>query len=196
MQRTIRTLLPLLLAAPLAARPGPPVPSGPTAPAGARAPGRVYLTVDEALALAFPKCTITREKAYLTEKEEARAEELAGFEIESGVVRPYEAFDAKGAHVGTAYFDSHRVRTLKETLMVVVDPESRIRRIEILAFAEPEEYLPRGSQFLDKSIGPELRLKRAIQPVTGATLTARATTEAARRVLALHQVVGERRPEG
>ena len=35
----------------------------------------------------------------------------------------------------------------------------------------------------------ELSMKRGIRAVTGATLTARATTDAARRVLALHHVL-------
>ncbi|MDH3816392.1 MAG: hypothetical protein OEV48_17995 [Acidobacteriota bacterium] len=37
----------------------------------------------------------------------------------------------------------------------------------------------------------ELALKRDIRPVTGATLTARATTEAVRRVLAIHAVAAQ-----
>ena len=35
----------------------------------------------------------------------------------------------------------------------------------------------------------ELSMKRGIRAVTGATLTARATTDAARRVLAVHKVI-------
>lgn len=39
-----------------------------------------------------------------------------------------------------------------------------------------------------EDLDDDLSLKRDIRPVTGATLTARATTEAVRRVLAIHQV--------
>jgi hypothetical protein len=81
---------------------------------------------------------------------------------------------------------------MPETIMVVVDPAGAISRIEVLSFSEPEEYLPRPqwyAQFTGKPLNDELSMKRAIHPVTGATLTAQATTDAARRVLALHRVL-------
>ena len=61
-------------------------------------------------------------------------------------------------------------------------------------FAEPKDYLPRAkwyAQFVGCKLDGRLRLKRGIKGVTGATLTARATTGAARRMLALHQVLEE-----
>ena len=76
--------------------------------------------------------------------------------------------------------------------MILVDPAGSIARIEILSFAEPEEYLPRQAwygQFPGRKLDDELSLRRGIRPVSGATLTARATTEAARRILATHQVL-------
>jgi hypothetical protein len=79
--------------------------------------------------------------------------------------------------------------------MVVIAPAGTIARIEVLSFSEPEEYLPREhwyAQFPGKALNDELAMKRGIRPVSGATLTARATTEAARRVLALHQVLERR----
>ena len=42
-----------------------------------------------------------------------------------------------------------------------------------------------------RKLDDDLALKRGIRSVTGATLTARATTEAVRRILALHRVVEE-----
>lgn len=163
------------------------------------AAARVFLTTDEALELAFRGCEVERGTAYLTEEQLTRARELAGVEIASAVVHPYRA-RCPGGPGGTAYFDAHRVRTLPETLMVVVGPEGRVVRLEVLAFQEPEEYKPREiwyRQFDGGELGDELALKRGIRAITGATLTARATTEAVRRVLALHRVLGgEEAPEG
>lgn len=159
--------------------------------AGAPAAARVFLSVDEALDLAFPGCEVERGTEYLTEEQVERASSLAGEEIDSALAHPYRAL-CDGEAAGTAYFDTHRVRTLPETVMVVVDPEGAVDRIEVLIFREPPEYIPRDiwyEQFHGEGLGPELSLKRGIQPVTGATLTARATTEAARRVLALHRVI-------
>ena len=76
--------------------------------------------------------------------------------------------------------------------MVVVDAEGRVRRLEVVSFLEPEEYIPRRTwydQFLKQRLDARLRLKRSIHAVTGATLTARATTNAVRRILALDQVL-------
>jgi hypothetical protein len=161
----------------------------------APAAAKVFLTVDEALKLAFADCQVERKTAYLTAEQVRRARELSGVEVPSALVTYYVARRAGQAapSVGTAYFDTHRVRTLPETLMVVVDPQGRVGRVEVIAFREPEEYLPRGGwygQFRGRGLDRELRLKQGIHPVTGATLTARATTDAVRRVLALHQVIG------
>lgn len=155
------------------------------------AAARVFLTVDEALRLAFPGCEVKRQTAYLTAEQLERARQLSGVEVPSALVTYYTAIKA-GAVQGTAYFDTHRVRTLPETLMVVVDPKGEVRRIEVLSFREPEEYMPKEiwyDQFEGQELDRELEIKRDIRPVTGATLTARATTTAARRVLAIHQVI-------
>ena len=160
-------------------------------------PARVLLTVDEALELAFPGCRVERSTVYLTEAQLERARELAGGAVESALVHPYVARCPDGARGGVAYFDTHRVRTLPETLMVVVSPEGEVARIEVLAFREPPDYLPRDAwyeQFAGRALDPELELKRAIRGVTGATLTARATTAAVRRVLAIDRVLREEAP--
>jgi hypothetical protein len=160
------------------------------------ASARVLLTVDEALGLAFSGCEIERRTVYLTEPELAEARRLAGVEIPGAVVRPYRGRCPDGGEAGgTAYFDTHRVRTLPETVMVVVAADGRVRRIEVLSFDEPPDYLPRAGwygQLVGLRLDDELALGRSIRGVTGATLTARATTEAVRRVLALDRVIRDR----
>ena len=44
-----------------------------------------------------------------------------------------------GKVVGTAFFDSHIVRTKQETLMVVVTPEGKVADVETIVFQEPPE---------------------------------------------------------
>jgi hypothetical protein len=172
-----RTFVPLALAAALAQAGG----------AGAK----VLLTADEALALAFPGCAIERRTVFLTPEQVQRAEALAGVALRTARIHPYVA-SRDGAACGTAYLDTHRVRTLAETLMIAVDPGSAILRIEVLAFDEPLDYLPRPlwyERFAGRDLDPELALRRGVDAVTGATLTAQATTDAARRTLALHRVL-------
>lgn len=157
------------------------------------ATARVLLTVDEALALAFPDAAIERRTVFLDADQLARATELAGEAPKSAIVHPYEA-RRDGRVVATAYFDSHVVRTLSETVMVTVDPAGKVLRVEVLAFDEPPDYLPRAPwyrQFDGRALDDALALGRAIRPVSGATLTARATSAAVRRVLAVHRVLAE-----
>ncbi len=184
------TFAPLALAAGLAA--------SAFAPEGAAA--KVLLSPEEALALAFPGCAIQRETAYLTAAEVESARGRAGTEIASAVVHPYRAHRREGTEgggqpCGVAYFDTHRVRTLAETVMVAIDPAGGILRVEVLSFDEPPDYLPRSewyAQFGGRKLAPETELGRGIRPVTGATLTARVTTDAARRALAIHALLAAR----
>ncbi|MEX1025765.1 MAG: FMN-binding protein [Planctomycetota bacterium] len=155
--------------------------------------GKVFLSVEEALELAFPEdADVTRRTEYLTEDQLERARDLAEVDVPSAIVHPYVARDAEGHELGVAWFDTHTVRSKRETVMYVVAPDRTLVRIEVLAFAEPLEFMPRANwyaQFLGQRLSPELSLKRGIRGVTGATLTAVGTTDAARRVLALHEVV-------
>lgn len=153
---------------------------------------KVFLSTEEALKLAFPGCAVQRRTVYLTPEQLQHATKLSGQAVTQALVNPYVA-TCDGGLAGTAYFDVHRVRTMPETMMVVVGPEGAVRRIEVLAFNEPEDYVPRAAwyaQFVGKTLNDELALKQGIRPIAGATLTARATTDAVRRVLALHAAIG------
>ena len=150
-------------------------------------------TQAEALELAFPGAAIERRTAYLTDAQLDRARRLAGedVEVDQGIVTYYTARRA-GRPVGVAYFDTHRVRTMAEVAMVVVAPDSRIERVEVLKFMEPPEYrAPEGwiEQIEGRPLDDDLSLKAGVRPLAGATLTARALTRAARRILALHTVI-------
>lgn len=155
---------------------------------------QVLLTQDEALELAFGSdASLERRTAYLTDEQVARVTELAGADdgADQQVVSYYVATEA-GRPAGVAYFDVHRVRTLPEVIMVVVDPGGRVSRIEVLKFMEPPDYVaPDGwlAQFAGRDLGPDVSLKGEIVNMTGATLTAQAVTGAVRRVLALHRVL-------
>jgi hypothetical protein len=185
--------LPLLFIAPQGVH--APEPAAPVAAAAANQ-GHVFLTRDEALALAFKDCKIERQSFILDEEQKLEVEKLAKCKLESGVVFAYVA-TRDGKPVGTAWFDTHRVRSLRETLMVVVGPRGEVQRTELLAFAEPREYIPRDAWyalFIGRPLDDELEIKRAIRGVAGATLTARATTQAVRRSLALQAVLFPERP--
>jgi hypothetical protein len=148
-------------------------------------------TTQEALALAFPGVQFTRKEFVLSEAQAGRVKALSQVELPGRWTVAYEA-RKNGTLVGVGFFDTHRVRTLNETLLVALSPEGRVLRVEAVAFREPAEYMAKDAwvkQFEGKALDPQLSLKGAIHPLSGATLTAHAMTDAARRCLALHQVL-------
>jgi hypothetical protein len=158
------------------------------------ADARVFLSRDQALQVAFGEdAEVTRSTVFLTQDQLEHARGLAGdqVEIESALVTGWIGV-RDGRPLGTAYFDTHRVRTLEETIMIVVGPDGRVERIEILAFHEPQDYLPREiwlRQFEGRALDRDLGVKRGIHGITGATLSAKAVTDATRRILAIHRAI-------
>ena len=162
--------------------------------------GAVLITQDEALDLAFPGAQVERRTAYLDDGQMEQARLLAGRHVEIyRAMVPYYTAEKDGVPVGTAYFDTHLVRTEAATVMYVVDPAGRLERVEMISFAEPQEYLPRPAwleQFGGRLLDEELSLKRGIRGMTGASLTAISVTRGARRILALHAVIFSGDDEG
>ena len=154
--------------------------------------GKVLLAKDEALALAFPGADRVEERVFiLTDEQKATIEKRAKAPLETQLWTFYVGWRG-GAPVGYALIDTHVVRTLPETCMTVISPSGDVERVEILAFHEPPEYQPPDRwlrQFDHKNDDAELRLRGDIQGITGATLTATATTAAVRRALALYAVL-------
>lgn len=160
-----------------------------TLPAPASA--NVYLSVGEALEMAFPECEIVRRTVYLTEKQKTDAGVLARVELNNAIIYPYVALK-EGRIAGVAYFDSHIVRTLGETIMVAIDPDDRVSRVELLVFNEPPDYIPPDAWyrlFPGQRLDDRLAVNRGIRGILGATLTTRSTTDAVRRMLAIHHVI-------
>lgn len=156
---------------------------------------RVFTTQQQALAAAFPAGTkVARQVVFLTTPQLAAAKKASGLDFTDQMIVRYTGNGPAGV-VGYAYFDTHRVRTLPETVMIVVSPQGRVEKIEILSFDEPPEYLPRPrwiDQLRGRKLDDDLSLKRAVRPITGASLSGRAIVNASRKVLAVHNAIGTR----
>lgn len=153
---------------------------------------RVLMTQDQALASVFP-AGAKREKFFLTPQQLAAAKSESGVEFDDRLIVRYTGADGR-----FAYFDTHRVRTMPETVMVVVKADGTIDRIDILSFDEPTDYFPKPrwiAQLRGKRLDRELALDRAIRPISGASLTGRAIVNASRKVLALHHVLAGVTPQ-
>jgi len=155
------------------------------------APSQAQISRDQALAVTYPGAEIRPERVFLTDAQVRKAREMSGGEVPSSLIARYIAL-RDGKVVGRAYVDTHTVRTKNESLLIMLDESGRVKRIEVTAFLEPPEYqAPRAwyDQYNGKGLTDDLRLHRAVRPIAGASLTAKATTDATRRVLAIDQVL-------
>jgi len=155
------------------------------------ADGKVYLTKDDALKKAFPDAEIERKTLFLSDEDVKRVESLSGAKVESKILTYYIAVE-NGGVIGYAFFGSHIVRTKPEIYTTVINPDGSIKYVEILAFYEPEEYLPPKrwfEQFGGKVLDDNLWTKRGISAVTGATLSANSITQEVRKTLSVFKIM-------
>jgi hypothetical protein len=157
----------------------------------APAEAKVFLSRKEALAWAFPEADVEERTSVLSAEQARAVEALARAPLESKIVKLYTARDGDDV-VGYAFIDIHTVRTQPEAFLIVLTPEGAVRSLRVLAFYEPEEYLPPErwlEQFDAARLERDLRVGGAIHGIAGSTLSARAVSAGVRRSLALWQVL-------
>lgn len=156
------------------------------------APAKVFYAKDEALHLAFPDADkIEARDLFLTAAQRAAIEERAKSKLDSDLLTVYVG-QRDGVVQGYAMLDTHTVRTLPETFLIVVSPQGTVAATHLLAFYEPLEYSPPGrwlEQFHDATLTDDLRIGRGIVAITGSTLTSEAVTGGVRRALAIYDVM-------
>ena len=160
--------------------------------AAAQAHAGAYLSQQEALALAFPGAERVEQRAFvLTSAQKEQIQKLADAPLDSQLLTVHVGWK-EGSVVGYALIDVHKVRTLPQGLMVVLTPDGRVGSVRVLAFYEPQEYLPTDrfrAQYEGKGLDADLQLGRSVQAVAGSTLSSVATTRAVRRSLAIYQTL-------
>lgn len=153
---------------------------------------KVFYAKDEALRLAFPDAErIEVRDVFLTAAQRAAIEGQAKSKLDSDLLTLYVGHRAGGVQ-GYAVLDTHTVRTLPETFLIVLTPQGTVRATHLLAFYEPLEYSPPDrwlKQFDDKTLTDDLRVGRGIVAITGSTLTSEAVTGSVRRALAIYDVL-------
>ena len=159
--------------------------------AGAAAAQTGLISREEALAAVFPGATIDADRIFLTDAQVERVAAVSRTDVLSKIYARYVARRG-GAVVGRAYVDTHIVRTKRASLLISVEADGRVRRIDVTAFLEPPEYIPSEPwrrQYYDQPLSDDIALQRRIRPIAGATLTTGSVNGAVRRVLALDQVL-------
>jgi Na+-translocating ferredoxin:NAD+ oxidoreductase RnfG subunit len=153
--------------------------------------GEVFASANEALAAAFPQARVEKRAVLLDDAQARAVEQRSQAKLESRVATLYTAW-RDGRVVGYAFVDVHQVRTLPEALLVVISPDGRVAQTRMLAFHEPQDYLPPQrwlKQFDQRTLGPDLRVGGKVHGIAGATLSTRAVTNGVRRALALYEVL-------
>jgi hypothetical protein len=156
---------------------------------------QVFRKQEEALRLAFPQAEkIERQTLFLTDEQVAEIQKSARAKVESKIVIYYCATRGE-KFLGFVFFETMIVRTKPATIMAVINPDSTLHMVEILAFHEPRDYLPAPrwlTLFRSRTLNAALWPKRDIHHISGATLSVQAITLAVRRLLATHIVAVSR----
>ena len=154
------------------------------------------ITRAEALALAYPGARVTRDRVILTSEQMVAVAALAQVGMQGKIFPRYVA-RRDDSVVGRAYIDTHIAKSERQSLLISLEPDGRIKRVDVTVFFEPAQYLaPPGwlRQFDGEVLHEELAVRRGIRPIAGASFTGRAISTAVRRVLALDQVLEGRAP--
>ena len=159
---------------------------------------KVYHTRDSALKNVFSDAdTIEKKTLFLDDEDVKKIEALAKVKLDTKIFTFYIG-KKKEAVLGYVIFGSHVIRTKPEVYMVVINPDASIKFVEILAFYEPEEYLPIKKwfeQFVGRVLDDTFFPKRGIVAVSGATLSVNGITQEIRKALAVFQImiIGEKK---
>lgn len=157
----------------------------------AAVPVFAQITREEALRSVYPGATVRADQVFLRPTEQKQIMMRADTDVPTALVARYIA-SKDGKVVGRAYVDTHIVRTKLQSVLISLDASGRVLRIDVTAFQEPADYRAPDAwlrQFRGRALDEDLAVNRAIRPIAGATLTARETTNAVRRVLAIDAVL-------
>lgn len=136
-------------------------------------------------------CEARSEELTLSPAQQERARALGG--RAAAAVTRYRAScaDPLGR---SGYIVTRTVRTLPQTLLVLVRADATLDRVELLSFQEPAEYKGTGRWyrgFEGRRLDDDLNIQRSIPLMAGATITSRGTVQVVREVLALHGALAD-----
>jgi hypothetical protein len=152
----------------------------------------VFYARNELMKLAFPNADRTQSRDFfLDDRQRAAIEALAQAPLDSDLVTIYEGRVGETL-LGYAIVDTHLVRTLPETLLIVLAPDGSLAATHVAAFHEPTEYLAQERwrrNLVGKRLSEDLRVGRGVTAITGATISSRAVVASVRRALAIYAVL-------
>ena len=166
---------------------------GLAAPAAAEG---IYLTEPQLCAKLFPEAPHAKaETLTLSEAEAAQVSNLYGFRIEGRSYRALTVSDDSGVK-GTLFILDVMGQNAPITFGVGITAAGTIRGVAVMAYREPRGEEIRSPRFLrqlqGKSLHDPLAIGADVDAVTGATISSRSATLAARKALAIAAVLHAR----
>ena len=153
---------------------------------------QVYLTKDEALRMYIPdEKKVTSKTIFLRDEQVQLIQSSARAKMDSKILTYYE-YAESGKLQNVAFFETQTVRTHPATYMIVLNSDGSVKGVEMLAFFEPEDYLPPKNwfaQFGRKGLKDDMHTKRGIPNVAGATLSAQTITESVRKYMTAYELL-------
>ena len=144
---------------------------------------QVLISPQESMKMAFGEdITLTKKNILLKKTQAEKIQESAKVKLSTKIYRILSASrDSK--IIGYGILINQKVRSKNAVIMYHILNDSTLNSIEIIAFNEPLEYIPSknwNEQFNKTKTDKMLRLSRDIPTISGATLSARAITDASR----------------
>jgi Na+-translocating ferredoxin:NAD+ oxidoreductase RnfG subunit len=151
-----------------------------------------YLTVGAAQKLAFPAATRFAEAHVVYRPADIEAiQRISGQPVRTRGEQVWKAF-AGDRLLGFFILDYVIGKHLAIDYSVSLEPDGRVRRVEVLEYRESYGGQIRNpgwlAQFMGKRSGSTLEVDKDIRNISGATLSSRHVTEGVKRVLALYEV--------
>ena len=131
--------------------------------------------------------TVGQKILTLNAKEVRTLQQNAKAKMDSNKVRFYVVKNASKV-VGYGVLVIQRVRTKKASILYLISKDMKIKSIEIIQFQEPSEYKPNQAWknvFTGKTSEDNLFAGKGIPTISGATMSARAISDASRIALSI-----------
>ncbi|CAA6808258.1 MAG: Unknown protein [uncultured Sulfurovum sp.] len=130
---------------------------------------------------------VNKKSLILTKEESKKIQQQAKAKLSSKIVRYYEVKKENNT-IGHAILLKEKIRTKYAAILYMVDNNNTMLGIEIVSFKEPSEYKPNDNWkkiFVGKTSEDTLVAGEDIATISGATMSARAISNAARVALAI-----------
>ncbi len=154
------------------------------------ASAKEHIYIDELLKANYTdKISIKKKSLILTKEQVKSIQKAAHTKIASKIVR-YYAIKKDDKVLGYAILLKQKIRTKNAAILYMVDDNKTMMGLEILSFKEPHEFKPNDDWtkiFEGKTSEDSFLVGKDIAAISGATLSARAISDAAKVALAIAQ---------